>query len=53
VNFGNAFEAATDGAVKATVQPCKGYINQTDSSQLVSYWAGHMYYGRFVSFCAK
>ena len=36
VNFGNAFEAATDGAVKATIHRVK-VINQTDSSQFGSY----------------
>lgn len=39
VNFGNAFEAATDGAVKATIHRVK-VINQTDSSQFGSYWLG-------------
>lgn len=39
VNFGNAFEAATDGAVKATIH-CVKVINQTDSSQFGSYWQG-------------
>ena len=50
VNFGNAFEAATDGAVKATIHRVK-VINQTDSSQFGSYWLGICIMMNLCHFC--